>query len=63
MNTTRIKFPYALTFRDGKLVPGRGDAGWTVSTFESRAVVLAFMAQYPQAALPCWHRFAPGGDL
>ena len=33
---------------------GAPDAGWTVITFVTMAQAKQFMADYPNAAMPCW---------
>jgi len=38
-------------------VPGRGEAGWTVYTFETATDAAAFVRAYRHAAMPCWARF------
>lgn len=58
---TKVPLPARLSF-DGKggFKPGRGQAGWTVYTFDSVEDRDAFMRAYPEAAMPCWRRIEVG---
>ena len=51
-----VKVPTLLSFDGGNVKPGRGEAGWTVYEFATRAEALAFMAAHSFAAMPCWSR-------
>lgn len=66
MNANRYSLPVALEwadtftgrFRDVR--PGRGEAGYTIYTFDNREAALAFMAQHPTARMPAWRRIERG---
>jgi hypothetical protein len=54
-----VKVPALLSFdhsTPGKLVPGRGEAGWTVYEFATVQDAVAFMDLQPASAMPCWPR-------
>jgi hypothetical protein len=56
-----VQVPYRLSWTveiDGSrdFQPGRGEAGWTVGSFDSSGEALAFMGAHPEAAMPCWPR-------
>jgi hypothetical protein len=57
--TDKFDLPVNLSF-DGRggVKPGRGEAGWTMISFESEADRSAFMKAHREAAMPCWRRIA-----
>ena len=55
---TRLSFSGRRNGHLPELVPGRGDAGWTVYQFATADERTAFMARHPEAAMPCWGRIA-----
>ena len=63
---TKYQLPVRVQFAlDNSIViagtPGStGEAGWSVVEFESRDRALHFMAERPQARMPCWGRIERG---
>jgi hypothetical protein len=57
MSNEHFDLPVLLSF-SGK--PGRGEAGWTVYRFTSRASRLTFMAAHAASRMPCWARIERG---
>ena len=55
------ELPILLRF-DGRggLLPGRGEAGWTVYTFDSAAERASYMAAHRESRMPCWARIERG---
>jgi hypothetical protein len=62
MNTaTKFTLPTLLSFDgNGGFKPGRGQAGWTVYSFDSAAARAAFMAANGPSRMPCWVRIERG---
>ena len=65
METTTKSYtvPYWLSFGPSTgpgatppLVPGRGEAGWTMARFDTADVALRFMDAHRASAMPCWPR-------
>ena len=56
-----IQLPVQISpLRPGQPIRARGTSdasgGWTVISFPTVAAAREFMANYPQAAMPCWKR-------
>jgi len=58
---TRLSFSGRYDGRLPILVPGRGEAGWTLYEFANADERAAFMASHPEAAMPCWARISAEG--
>lgn len=64
MNTpAHLAIPCRVNHAFGVRQPGQADAGWSVYNAPSIEARDAFMAQNPQAAMPCWARFVAGSTV
>ncbi len=60
--TTKIEVPFLLSWdAERRMVPGRGEAGWTVMAFDSLDDAHAWAAKNQASSMPCWRRAALWG--